>query len=73
MRVTTTLDDRLAKQAQQKARSLNESMSAFVSEAVRLRLEQLEWTEAVEQLNDLVGDDFVKDDYQQAIRDMRDA
>ena len=73
MRVTTTLDDRLAEQAQQKARSLNESMSAFVSEAVRLRLEQLEWTEAVEQLNDLVGDDFVKDDYQQAIRDMRDA
>ena len=73
MRVTTTIDDQLAKQAQIKARSLNESMSAFVSKAVQLRLEQLEEASAYEALEKLVGEGFADDGYREALREMRDA
>lgn len=72
MRVTTTIDDQLAKQAQTKARSLNESMSAFVSKAVRLRLEQLEEAAAYAELEALVGKGFAEKNYKEALRDMRD-
>ena len=73
MRVTTTIDDQLAQQAQTKARSLNESMSAFVSKAVQLRLEQLERAAAYAALEELVGEGFADDSYKETLREMRDA
>ena len=72
MRVTTTIDEALAERARQVAKSLNKSMSAFVSEAVRLRLEQLEQDNAYRELEGLVGEGFAKDSYKQSLRDMRD-
>ncbi len=72
MRITTTLDDQLASEAQTKARSLNESMSAFVSKAVKLRLEQLEEDEAYVALEALVGEGFAKPTYKEALREIRD-
>lgn len=73
MRVTTTMDDQLAERVQSEARSLNESVSAFVAAAVRLRLEQLEEAAAYAALEDLVGEGFAKKSYKQVLRDMRDA
>ena len=73
MRITTTIDENLAKQAQETAEARQESLSAFVSEAVRLRLEQLEQESAFEALQSLVGKGFAKDDYKEVLRDIRDA
>lgn len=73
MRVTTTMDDHLAEQAQSKARSLNESMSAFVSKAVQLRLEHLEEEAAYRELEALVGEGFAEEGYKETLREMRDA
>lgn len=72
MRVTTTIDDALVEQAQSVAKSLNKSLSAFVSEAVRLRLEQLEQDAAYSELEALVSEGFAKESYKQSLRDMRD-
>ena len=73
MRITTTLDTDLAKQAQAKAEALRESLSAFVSKAVRMRLEQLEQDAAYRDLEALVKPDFAKESYRQSLRDLRDA
>lgn len=73
MRITTTIDDDLAKQAQKAAEAREESLSAFVSEAVRFRLEQLEQEQAFEVLQSLVDKDFAKDSYKESLRAIRDA
>lgn len=72
MRITTTLDSELARQAQAKAEALQESLSAFVSEAVRMRLEHLEQDAAYRDLEALVGPGFAKETYKQSLRNMRD-
>ena len=73
MRVTTTIDDQLAKEAQAKAQSLNESMSAFIAEAVKLRLEQLGEAAAHAELEALVGEGFAEPTYKEVLREVRDA
>ena len=72
MRITTTIDDDIAKQAQAVAEARLESLSAFVSEAVRLRLEQLEQEAAFEELQALVGEGFAEEGYRQSLRSLRD-
>ena len=73
MRVTTNLDDDLAKQLQARAEALQESLATFVSEAVRLRLEHLEQEAAYRDLEALVGEGFAKKSYKQSLRASRDA
>ncbi|UCH26713.1 MAG: hypothetical protein JSV66_03430 [Trueperaceae bacterium] len=72
MRITTTIDDELAKRAQTAAKAREESLSAFVSEAVRLRLEQLERDAAFREIEALVGKGFAKDSYRESLRELRD-
>ena len=71
MRITTTLDEALAKEAQKTAKRLDESMSAFVSEAVRLRLEKLKKEAAFKELKTLVRPDYALESYKESLRQLR--
>ena len=63
MRVIITIDDELVQKARATASKQQKSLSAFISETVRLRIERLEREQAFRILENLRSDDFAKENY----------